>query len=645
MKLQPGKGEPGAGGPGASIRAGLAASGLRRCGTAFSAAIMFLVFAGVPQFAQSPPYSGSTQVVVTSDRIPVSFKDTNRSIVVITQKEIREAPVHSVQELLSYVGGVDVRQRGPLGVQADVSIRGATFNQTLVLINGVPVNDPQTGHHNMDLPVTLDDIQKIEILRGAASSVYGPGAFGGVINIITKKGESDGALLSATWGQNGLRGTEGALSFNRGALGTRISASRTRDDGYRPGSDFDVKTAYWGGEWQNGQGHMDYTLGLLDKKFGANGFYTSLFPQAWEHTKTVLFSMGQEFQTSRWTFQPRLFWRRHTDRFLLDRNDPSFYENDHTTHSYGLQLQGMTRIAGTEFVAGGDFGGDSIRSNRLGDRTRSKSGVFVEDRAALTDRLNVVLGAYGYHYSRWGWHVWPGLDLGYQLTPALRPYLSVTKSFRVPTYTELYYADPVNKGNSELNPESAWSYEAGMRWQKRGGHGDLSVFRRDGRDLIDWIRYSDNSPWRAENTSTLRTTGAELDLTWLPRQVHPKALISRISFSYTYLHESHPSVNYQSEYLLAYLRQQAQFELDHAWTEHLSQDWSVSRRERVGFKSYTMVDTRLTWSLRHFSCYIQASNLFDASYEEIGNVPMPGRWITGGIRFTPRFGNSQYLYR
>lgn len=136
--------------------------------------------------AQNDTTKNLNEVMVRENRLKLPFSKQNRNIWIIDNQQIKNLPSRSVSELLSYVTGVDVRQRGPGGVQADISIDGGTFDQTLVLINGIKVSDPQTGHNMMNLPISVDDIDHIEVLRGSASRIYGTNALTGAINIVTK---------------------------------------------------------------------------------------------------------------------------------------------------------------------------------------------------------------------------------------------------------------------------------------------------------------------------------------------------------------------------------------------------------------------------------------------------------------------------
>ena len=140
--------------------------------------------------------SASTQVdldevEVTASRAPIALNQATKIVTVIPAQEIAAAPVTSIQDLLEYAAGVDVRQRGEGGTQADISIRGGTFDQIAVLLNGINLSNPQTGHYSFDIPVNLSDIERIEVISGPSSRVFGASAFAGAINIITKSGQSN----------------------------------------------------------------------------------------------------------------------------------------------------------------------------------------------------------------------------------------------------------------------------------------------------------------------------------------------------------------------------------------------------------------------------------------------------------------------
>ena len=128
-------------------------------------------------------------VEVTGSRAPLALGQAARMVTVLSREEIQAAPVQSINDLLKYTVGVDVRQRGPIGAQTDVSIRGGTSEQITILLNGINICDPQTGHNAFDFPCDISDIERIEVLEGPAGRVYGTSSLLGAINIVTKSGE------------------------------------------------------------------------------------------------------------------------------------------------------------------------------------------------------------------------------------------------------------------------------------------------------------------------------------------------------------------------------------------------------------------------------------------------------------------------
>jgi len=316
-------------------------------------------------------------ITVTASRIPTAFPEVSRGLVVINKSEIEQLPIQGIQDLLEYAASVDVKPRGPNGVQADISIRGASFEQTLVLIDGVKISDPQTGHHNMNIPLVLADIEKVEILKGPGSRLYGPNAFGGVINIITKEADLQDIDISAVYGSYNFYDLQAsaALPFKSG--GASLSSSKSSSDGYRDNTDFDISTISLNTYTNLADTKLNLTAGYTDKKFGANSFYTPAFPEQWERTKTLFARSGLEYKNTDFSNEPGISWRRNKDEFLLERGNPEFYRNLHTTDvfSFDLQTSVVTSLGVT--ALGGELTFDKIESNNLGSHERSRSGIFL----------------------------------------------------------------------------------------------------------------------------------------------------------------------------------------------------------------------------------------------------------------------------
>jgi iron complex outermembrane receptor protein len=573
-------------------------------------------------------------IVVTASRLPATFSRTMRNVLVITRDDIEHAPIESVEDLLEYAPGVDSRRRGPYGVQADASIRGGSFEQTLILIDGIKVTDPQTGHHNLDLPLQLDDVKRVEILKGHGSRLYGPNAFGGVINIITRRGDRKEMNFKAAAGEHDLADAAFSLSYPLGISRNKISVARSKSSGYRHNTDFDIWKGRWSSRIELGSLKADMALGYLDKRFGANGFYSELFPNQWEHTRTTFLDGGAGMKKDRLAFSSNFYWRHHTDEFLLDRERPDWYMNNHITDVYGIELQQSIYSRLGSFAIGGEAGRETIDSSNLGDHERTKGGIFAEYRPKLGERAVFTVGAFSYYYSDWGWKTWPGLDLGYKLGKSSHLYASIGRSFRVPTYTELYYASPANQGNPGLEPEEAWSYEAGFKWRAEHATANLSIFRREGRNLIDWVRESASVPWEARNIASINTSGVETGFTLDPSRLLGHSSIRRIAIGYTYIGSDKEAGNLESKYVLDHLEHQFICNIEGASLFQFRPDIEFRYEKRAGGESYSLLDAQLSRRFPNGELFIKATNLLNTDYTEIGGVPMPGRWLVAGIKVT-----------
>ena len=237
------------------------------------------------------------EIEITSSRTSSLYSESARVIRIITRDEIRNAPVSGINGMLEYVSGLDVRQRGAGDVQADISLRGGSFEQTLVLLNGIPWNDPQTGHHNLDIPIDLDAVERIEILEGPGSRIYGPNAFSGAINIITAENASDEIRISAEAGEHNTYKSNLNLNLNHRQFSHFIHAGKSTSGGYRDNTDYDISRLFLHSKLKIRNSKLGLQLGYLTKALGANAFYSARFPDQYEKIKTQFASM--DFETGK----------------------------------------------------------------------------------------------------------------------------------------------------------------------------------------------------------------------------------------------------------------------------------------------------------------------------------------------------------
>ncbi len=592
-----------------------------------------LIFTTVLLFAQEKEYK-LNEIVVTAGRAPISFLNLSRTVSILNSLEIQCLPVNNIQDLLQHISAVDLRIRGAEGVQADVGIRGGTFEQTLILIDGVKISDPQTGHHNLNIPISLENVEQIEILKGQGSRIFGPNAFSGVINIITKKMKESSLSFSALGGEHGLFETNIFASLPFGVFGNNFSYSKKRADGYRYNTDFDITNFSIGENVALGKSVVNLFFGFVDKKFGANSFYSDRFPNQWEHTTTKFLNASAEFGSGNLTFSPKIYWRRNNDDYRLDNLRPDWYRNIHKTNSYGAELQSTFKTSLGISSVGGEISKEEIESTNLGSHNRLKGGLFAEQNFEPIENLSVSIGFFLYSYSKIGWKFWPGFDAGYQLNESVRIFAAYGSAFRIPTYTELYYKSPANMGNPNLQYEKTTNYEIGLRLAKNFLQADAALFFKYGDNLIDWVRSSKSEPWKVENVTKVKTYGTEFTITFFPQDLIRQIPITKFSIGYTFLTANRNAGVFESKYLLDHLRHQLIFALSYYLPLRIRQNWSFRYEDRQNFEPQFIIDTQLSAQYDKLNIFLRAANLFNKPYFDIAGVPLPGRWLSAGVKYS-----------
>ncbi len=600
----------------------------------------------------------SEQITVTGSRIGDDGRTPRYTIVTVQRTDIEQSPARSVEELLRNVAGVDVRQRGALGVQADISIRGGTFEQTLVLIDGIKMLDPQTGHHAMNIPLTLDDIERIEIVKGPVSHQFGPNAMNGAINIITRKHSRPFARVQGMAGDFGLweASFSGSLPLQLNEnlrLRNRFSFMRRRSDGYlaRPSwtgdvrtisttntvnnTDFDITT--FGGSielFSNDKTSLELAGSWTGKQFGANSFYSNRFPTQYEETTTSLVSLiaNTEFILPTMTLPFRLIasWRRNQDYFLLRRENPAFYRNLHTSNTVSVEAQTTITLPRSSVVLGAEAAADYLESNNLGYRNRTRISAFGEIRTRIFDNLTASGSGTVLYNSDWGLNTATGLNIGWQITEQISLYGTTGRSFRVPSYTDLYYKDAATVGDSSLKPERSETYELGLTY--REGIADIrgTLFYRAASNLIDYTRSSPTALWKATNLSSAITSGADVHFSLVTKEIMP--ILERVTGSYTALNPTFATEpGSQSRYALDQLLQQVSLVLDFRVAEQISLQTRFRYEKRVNFASDAFVsDVRVGWNYKGFEVFAEATNIFNVLQFDFAGLPSPGRWIRAG---------------
>ena len=572
-------------------------------------------------------------ILIKSTRIDLPFKDNSRTINIITSEAIENSAVTNVADLLQQVAGVDIRRRGTAGSQADLYIRGGGFDQTLLLIDGIKMDDSQTGHHTMNAALPIEVIERIEIIKGPAARIFGQNAFTGAINIVTKKKLSDTVAVHMEKGSFGQ--SNGSVTIGKEFDNSSVIAhvGILTSEGYRYNSDYQNKNYLLKGVFNRKQQPIEVIATFFDKKFGANGFYASATAtEQYEETQSSLVGASTTFKTENFKISPRIYWKRGQDDYVYIRDNPSVYRNLHITNKVGIETNASYRsdIGITGF--GIDISRVFISSNNLGNRNRTMANLFLEHRFKLwNEKLDITPGVAVTYFSDFKFHAYPGLDIGYQLSDQIKAYGNIGVTYRIPTYTDLYYNDRNTIGNANLKPEEAFSQEIGLKYNSGKYTSSIAIFNRDASNLIDFIRPDVNSKYEATNITKVNTQGVEFEGAY---NFKVNSFNQTVTFGYSYLNDDILAQNKElSRYSLNTLKHQFTTRFSSQLFKNIRQNIIYKHAERTVGTSYNVWDASVIVDFDSISFTVTANNIFDAEYIEAGFVPMPPSSLLVGMRF------------
>ncbi len=616
---------------------------------AISIGISAMLCGAVSPLAHAQVTTDLDSVIIKGNRIQAAFGKQNSGMQVIDSRQIKALPVKSVNELLSYAAGVDIRQRSVGGSQADISIDGSTFDQVLVLVNGVKVSDPQTGHNMMNIPIAITAIDHIEILRGPAARIYGINALAGAVNIVTKQPVQNEVTGQVYAGSSLATDTAtGDTYYGWGAQATASLASKHQrhmlslahdeGNGYRYNTSFKADRIFYQNHITiNSRNSIDAMGGFINNTFGANGFYSA--PKdldSKETVQTVLGSIAYKYKPSeRWSITPRISYRYGNDEYIFIKQNPSYYRNVHETNVVTGEIQSTVKLGDGILGAGVEYRSEEINSTNLGKRNRENIGIYAEYKYYFSDRFNAGAGVYGNYNSDYGGQLFPGLDAGYRVAKNWKLFVNTSTGSRLPTYTDLYYKGPTNIGNANLNPEQAYYAEAGVQWRTSVLFFQANYFFRRTNDFIDWVRPTVTDAWQPQNFQSINVQGYTLSANY---QLSEHAGLSDnynmiLSANYTYLQPvvENPTAEI-SKYAVEALRHQLTASLRSLFYKHIQLNLNAHYLYRINANDYTIADVRVGYQQQHWMLYADVNNVFDTQYREISTVQMPGRWYTLGLK-------------
>lgn len=609
------------------------------------------------------------EIEVTGTRVPLTELESAKMVTVLSRNDIQAAAVHSINDLLKYAVGIDVRQRGEFGIQTDISIRGGTFDQVTILLNGVNITNPQTGHHSAEFPVSMNDIERIEVLEGPAARVFGTSAFTGAINIVTKNDKQSHVSANAMGGSYGLFGGGARVNYTKGAFSNQVSGSYNRADGDRKNSDFDIARAYYQGTYTSNQADVRWQVGFSNQSFGANTFYSAAYDNQYEELRRYMVSVQAETK-GRLKFTPTIYWNRTHDHFQLVRGTNTG-ENFHLNDVYGVNLNAnfTTKLGKTAF--GAEFRNEGILSTNLGKPLEEEQYVKVpgENGIMFNKKDNRTNISYYLEHNillrQWTisvgvlanmntaldhkYRFYPGIDVSYRPANNWKLFASWNKALRMPTFTDLYYKSPTLQGNIGLKPEETQAINIGARYRTPIIDATASGFYNKGKNMIDWVMYTPDDVYHSANFE-LDNMGVELSAILNFRSlIDENFFINKLNLSYAYIHqERHDDTEiFKSNYALEYLRHKIVARLDHRIWNNLHASWAFRWQDRMGsyiryvntestgelvpYTSFGLVDMKISWNKEKYIIFSEVNNLLNQTYYDLGNITQPGIWIRCGI--------------
>ena len=636
--------------------------------TATVAATALLLMQGTT-FAQSDREQETrtlqeVQIVLSAD----SLQGSSEPAAVLTAKDFQQTTIRSIGDLVALLPGVDLRTRGAGDVQGDLSMRGGTFDQMLLLLNGVNFTDAQTGHHTMDIPIDITMVERVELLSPSQLMSRGIVGFCGAVNIVVAEQYRDRLLADVSAGSYGTTNASLLGTKTLGPWTLTATAAYHRSDGHRDNTDYRHGSLFLQARRHTETNDLHLQLGGQLKDFGSAGFYSTTYPDQFEATRTLVASATDNFRLSTFNFQFSIYGRLHRDRFELFRDGyvddvPSWYSghNHHLASIGGARLLATRPLGIGEVRAGAEVRREGIWSNVLGTADSTLRNPYTKSASRTSTTLFGGYGlrrgafgaeavALGQYNTQFGTNYGLAANASYSIS-AFNFQFSISRTFRLPTFTDLYYQSATQQANPDLGSESSTNVELSVSTGKlRIGeksifNSQFSIYYRSGTDIIGWVRPSEEDLWLSMNHTAVDALGVDAAFNF-------QLSAFNFQFSYSYCHIEADHRGLLSSSAIDHLSHKAQLWASVRPVDRLCLKAGASLRHREGqyvedgeAKAYgtaLLVDAAVEYDLLR-SCrqdadgprltlYLEGHNLLDRPWRDLGGVPQPGLTLMAGAR-------------
>ncbi|NQT46940.1 MAG: TonB-dependent receptor [Candidatus Omnitrophica bacterium] len=581
------------------------------------------------------------KVVVTASRIEQIYRDSTQNISIISEDEIGSSGITEITEVLDLLPSVDILEYGSTGSSRSVHTRGASSSQTLTLIDGRPANTPRDGVTDFN-QIPLSNVERVEVLRGPASNMYGASAVGGVINIITKSGkEKMHTELLNKFGTFSTKLSSLTHGYKVGNLDYFLSYDYLASHGHRDNTDYlshNVNTKF--GYQLNEDNRLSLSTGCYDAEVGTPGLVTNEDLNDRQETYKKYIDVtyhGKMYEDQ--DISVKLF--HNFDRLGFIETFEPLDKDTQQTKVYGTDIQ-ISQLFFDRFrtAVGTSFQEHRLNSSTSDKHTYNLKAFHFESETDLFDKGSLKLGGRWDDYSNFGDKLSPSASMNFWLFERIKFHGLAAKSFRAPTFNDLYWpredwgAWGGVEGNANLGPEKAISYEVGVSgYLHKCLKTDITYFKTKFRNLIEWT-VDDTWWWRPENVTSVTTEGLELEAELALRE-HLKA-----NMNYTYIEaknkETHNWLIYRPEHL---------YKLRVIYSPTHRSDLGLS----IIYKTKRFANASNTTELKHYCIananyiykysdtvhfLLEAKNIFNRMYQEERSYPMPGRAYYAGIKLT-----------
>ncbi len=581
------------------------------------------------------------QLVVTPSRIEEGIEGTDRKVEVITSDDIQSSGAKDVSGVLSGLPSTNINSYGGLGSLENIRMRGATAAQVLVLMDGMPLNSPRDGEVDLST-IPLDNIERIEVVPGAASSLYGSQAMGGTINIITKEPPKEGQKTEASSSFGSFKTFIETLSQGAriGNFGYLVSGGYKSSKGFRANSAFNSKDFNSKFEYKlNDNNIIGTNFGFYTSRAGAPGPITSpdLDDIQVERKDYINLNWGWKLD-EKTGFNAKIYNNYDRLEFMSNSADSmfetAFSKSIHTTKVEGYDLCFNKELSDFyEFISGYNYVRNSNDSTSSAKHKYDVNAGYLENRFNFNDKARLSLSARVDDYSNFGAEFNPSVNFVYKFWQDFKMHAQVARSFRAPTFNDLYWPDEGwDKGNPNLKPEKGINYELGFdnKINKYFTTG-ISYYRNDFSNLINW-EPDVNNVWQPQNIGKATINGIE--------SINKFNLSDNfeIGTNYTFLSARNRETN---KYLIYQPENKADFSLKYkkfyGFDFELIGQWTGMRfndaTNDTKVKPYFLLNFNVTKRFnKNYSVFFSLDNLLNKEYQIVKDYPTPGLSVNGGMK-------------